>query len=55
MCNVLEIKNIVKNFGNKNILNNISFNIKKGDIIGLVGLNGAGKSTLISIILRNFD
>ena len=51
MCNVLEIKNIVKNFGNKNILNNISFNIKKGDIIGLVGLNGAGKSTLISIIL----
>ncbi|MGL4992147.1 MAG: ABC transporter ATP-binding protein [Sarcina sp.] len=51
MCNILEVKNIVKSFGDKKILNNISFEIKKGEIVGLVGLNGAGKSTLISIIL----
>ena len=35
----------------KNILNNISIQIKDGDIIGLLGPNGAGKTTLISIIL----
>lgn len=48
---VLEIKNLSKKFGNKNILNNISLSIYEGDIVGLIGPNGAGKTTLIKTIL----
>lgn len=52
MDNIIEIKNINKTFNATKVLNNITFSVKKGEIIGLVGLNGAGKSTLISIILN---
>lgn len=48
---LISINNINKSFGTKKILNDISFDISKKDIVGLIGLNGAGKSTLISIIL----
>ena len=51
---VLKIQNLNKEFGkgNKKVsaLNNVSFNIKKGEIFGLLGPNGAGKTTLISIM-----
>lgn len=43
----VEVKNITKVINGKKILNNISFNIEKGVIVGLVGPNGAGKSTLL--------
>lgn len=49
MCNI-KVKNISKRFDDKLVLDNISFEIKEGDIFGLIGPNGAGKSTLISII-----
>ena len=49
MCNI-KVKNITKRFDDKLVLDNISFEIKEGDIFGLIGPNGAGKSTLISII-----
>jgi ABC-2 type transport system ATP-binding protein len=54
MENIIEINNIVKEFKHKKgivrALDNISFNVKKGEIFGFLGENGAGKSTLISIL-----
>jgi len=51
------IKNLSKSFGNKKVLDNISLDIKNGEIFGLIGINGAGKTTLIKSILNliNFD
>lgn len=47
---IIEVKNITKRFNDKLALDNISFNIEKGEIFGLIGPNGAGKSTLINIM-----
>lgn len=47
---VLGAKDIEKSFGDRKILSKISFNIKKKDKIGLVGINGAGKTTLFDIL-----
>lgn len=48
--NLITIENIIKNYGDKNLLNSISLGINEGDKIGLIGLNGTGKSTLLKII-----
>ena len=50
--NIIEIKNVSKNFGEKVALENVSLEIPEGSIFGLLGPNGAGKSTLIRIINR---
>ncbi len=47
---ILKIENLSLQYGAKNILNNISFSIKKGQIVGLLGPNGAGKSSIIKIM-----
>ncbi|MFC2084752.1 ATP-binding cassette domain-containing protein [Bacteroidota bacterium] len=46
----IEVKNLTKNFGDFTAVNNISFNVKKGEIFGFLGANGAGKSTTIRIL-----
>jgi ABC-2 type transport system ATP-binding protein len=47
----LQIEHISKSYGTHQVLNDISFTLKPGEIFGLVGLNGAGKTTLIKILL----
>ena len=47
---ILETKNVSKEFPGVKALNNVSFNVKKGEIHAIVGENGSGKSTLIKII-----
>lgn len=48
---ILEIKNLVKRYGEFLAVDNVSFNIKEGQIFGLLGPNGAGKSTIINTII----
>ena len=48
--NIVECSNLSKNFGKNNILDNISFEIKEGEIFGFLGPNGAGKTTTIKIL-----
>lgn len=43
--NALEISGLCKNYGDKKVLDNVSFAVEKGDIVGFLGPNGAGKST----------
>lgn len=50
MSNLLEIKNVTKNYGDFRALNNVSLTIPKGSVFGLLGPNGAGKTSLIRII-----
>ena len=47
---VLEIENLSKRFGEKVLIENLSFSVPKGAIVGIIGGNGAGKSTLFKII-----
>lgn len=50
----IELKNICKSFGNKIVLNNISFCAESGKALGLLGRNGAGKTTSIRILMGVF-
>lgn len=47
---MIEVKNIVKQYGDKYAVNDISFTINSGEIVGFLGPNGAGKSTTMNII-----
>jgi ABC-2 type transport system ATP-binding protein len=50
MSHLLEIKNVVKKYGDFTALNNVSLSVPKGSVFGLLGPNGAGKTSLIRII-----
>lgn len=52
---ILEVKDVSKKYGKKQVLSGVSFDIEEGDIFGLIGPNGAGKSTLINIITGILD
>ena len=47
---MLKINHISKTFGNNVILNDVSLDVEKKDIFGILGLSGAGKSTLVRCI-----
>jgi len=47
---VIEVRNLCKHYGDKKAVNNISFEVKDGEILGFLGPNGAGKSTTMNMI-----
>ena len=46
--NIIEIKNLQKSFGNNHVLKDITLDIKKGEVVTIIGSSGSGKSTLVS-------
>lgn len=54
---MIEVNKLIKSYLGKNIIHNLSFTIKDGDIVALVGPSGAGKSTLLNMIggIEPFD
>jgi ABC-2 type transport system ATP-binding protein len=51
----IEVKNLLKIYGEQKAVNNISFKVDKGEIVGFLGPNGAGKSTTMKIITGYLD
>ena len=47
---MIEVKNLVKRYSGRNVVDNLSFTVEKGQIVGFLGPNGAGKSTTMNII-----
>ena len=47
---MIEVKNLTKKYGDKNAVNDISFTVNQGEILGFLGPNGAGKSTTMNIL-----
>ncbi|QVK18140.1 ABC transporter ATP-binding protein [Mycoplasmatota bacterium] len=55
MENIIEIKNLIKNYGDIVAVNDITFNVKKGSFFAFLGPNGAGKSTTIKMICTTLE
>lgn len=51
---LLSVENVTKRFGGLVAVNNVSFKIQQGEILGLIGPNGAGKSTLVNLIVNYY-
>ncbi len=50
MHNILEVRDLVKRFGDITAVNSINFTVNEGEIFGLLGPNGAGKTTIIKVL-----
>lgn len=55
MSNILEFKGLSKSFGKNKVLTNVTFEVEKGKIVGLMGENGAGKSTLMKCLFGMYE
>ena len=47
---MIEVESLTKQFGSKRAVDNLSFTVKKGEVLGFLGPNGAGKSTTMRMI-----
>jgi len=48
---MLEVQNLIKKYGKQNAVNDITFDLQGGEVVGLLGPNGAGKSTTMKCIV----
>jgi len=57
MDNIIEVNNLIKKYGENTVIDDISFNVNKGEIFALLGANGAGKTTTLECIekLRSYN
>ncbi|NYT63413.1 ABC transporter ATP-binding protein [Alcaligenaceae bacterium] len=51
MDELLKVENITRRFGGLTAVNDVSFSVNRGDIVGLIGPNGAGKTTLFNLVM----
>lgn len=52
---MIEVKNLVKRYGNHAAVNDLSFTVETGKVVGFLGPNGAGKSTTMNMITGYID
>lgn len=50
MTDVIEVKNLIKRFGHKQVLKNLNFHVEQGEFVAILGPNGAGKTTFLRIL-----
>lgn len=51
MSVILSVRNLTKNYNQRKVVNNVSFDVEKGNIYGVLGPNGSGKSTIFGMLL----
>ena len=52
---ILQVRHLLKSFGLKRVVDDISFDVEEGECVGIVGKSGCGKSTLVKMIARLID
>ncbi len=55
MSSIIEVKNFKMSFNNRTVIRDLSFEVKKGEIFGLLGSNGSGKTTTIRALLNLYE
>ena len=53
--NIVEVRNLTKSFGDLLVLNDISFDVKRGDFLCIVGPTGCGKTTFLNSLTKLYD